>query len=191
MVVPDVQDVAQAEQGIITRQEQNAPLPYVQDSRVKSATAQRIGPGRVPLYDLQDNGRLIHKQSMVQLLRQGFSLQCKSCGGEHVFIDEDGKRWFDTSPNACPVKPKRNYTECPICPEFQRRKVVYDIRPSKDQETWKTAGLSSLFIDAEELVTKSTLYGVLSSHVWAKHPDEARIYRWAEPPKAPTGAMNG
>lgn len=157
---------------------------------IQAAVAERIGAGKRIMYKLigqvttmegqtfsRYRGLLVPEQNVVQLIANGMFLECPACSGQHL-AEVDGQLWLDITPNACPASPKFLYTECPICPFHNQRKVIFDLDPAPEET-------EELFVHYSKLDKEGTLFGVLSEHVWGKHTQEARIRRWALPRTAP------
>lgn len=139
---------------------------------------------RVVMYKPDGRGhfapRIVDANAIPQLLENGFRSSCPECGGHH-----------GANPNDCPGRDPVAVRQCPVCP-----KRIYDnmdLNPTQVEN--KDDDPNLIIDDAYASSTPATRTRVLlDMHIWAKHPQSARIMNLtplAEPSTEMLDAMAG
>ncbi len=128
---------------------------------------------RVMLYDEFGRGRVVPSGNLAALLRAGLRAVCPYCSGAHK----------DTGFNACPVKEPLAYTQCNVCAQHGRSKLIADkpipdVLPVVDPTDPNFVPLKDDFGGTVE----ERLRARLNDHMLVYHPAESRARGIHNPP---------
>lgn len=119
---------------------------------------------RVVMYKPDGRGhfspRIVDANAIKQLMENGFRPSCPECNGQH-----------GTNPNECPGRDAVKMRECPVC--GKRIFDNMDLLPTapSDQDDPNLIRDDAYLSSTPETRTKV----LLDTHIWAKHPQSARI----------------
>ena len=134
---------------------------------------------RVVMYKPDGHGhyspRIVDANAIPQLLENGFRPTCPECNGHH-----------GANPNDCPARDPVAIRACPVC-----GKRVYDNMDLNPVQIEDEGDPNLIIDDSYASSTPATRTKVLlDMHIWAKHPQSARIMNLAPLPEPSDEMLN-
>lgn len=110
------------------------PESGVRPKRLLKLAVNSVERGRIVMYTVHGDARVIPEQNFRAGLHDGLFAVCPLCQDDHLMLVEDewgNQEWVpDLGVNACPVREPRLGIRCPECRKHGHNTVIYDVPPA-------------------------------------------------------------